>query len=286
MTAVFMADPVSGKVGLFDEAPGGGDPADPTSLRNRPLLDPVTWLANAYFHSDLDTYEVLSDTTVTVNHLQTAAATTSAGGNSTLAAPAIKFGASSADNLLVSHGQGYAPLCIAIVGGQVLFPARPVQSLADGRGRYCTVYSTATEIRLYEWTSVANVALPAIAISYRILAFRQQRAPAGTDLVNFDPATGALTMARGRFDSRRQYAQVVPGGSPFGLGFGKTMDFRNGAIRFVNPDGTFFEPVPSTQKGRFEADYQPSKHYTGAYGNSMAYTGGFAGPEQILVQAP
>ena len=32
MTVVLMADPATGRVALYDEAPGGGDPADPIRL--------------------------------------------------------------------------------------------------------------------------------------------------------------------------------------------------------------------------------------------------------------
>ena len=55
-------------VALFDEAPGGGDPKDINSLRNRPALDPEAWLANVYFHTSLDNMEVILDQVVTINH--------------------------------------------------------------------------------------------------------------------------------------------------------------------------------------------------------------------------
>lgn len=288
----FRGFPDYNKVALFDDAPGGGDHDDINSPRNRPALNPEQWLENIYFHSDLDNLEVVSDTTVAISHASTSGATTgglssssSQGGGGSQNAASLKYRASSAEHVLVTHGLGYAPICAVVVGSNVLFPGMPVQTQSDGRGRYCSAYATTTQIKLYEWTSVSSVALPAASVNYRVIVFRAPRSPSGDLLFSCDPATGKITMAKGRFDSTRRYLQVVPGGSPFGVAYGKTMQLRNGAPRFVNPNGSVFEPVPAALKGRWVCSYVGGT-YTGAYGSSMAYNGTFTGPEQILVQAP
>lgn len=297
MTVVLQADPATYKVAIFDEAVGGGDPASPTSARNRPLLDPANWLANIYFHSDLDNMEVHSDTTVPVSHPAVGGVTTGGmdgGGNNisggeTQNAANLRYRRSTADYALVNHNLGYIPDAFAVVGSQALFPGMPVQTQGDGRGRYCTVYLTSTQVRLFEWSSVSASDLPALTLSYRVIVLARPRDPSGAILFDYDPASGRVTMARGRFDSTRNYLQVVPGGSPFGIPYGKTIDLKNGAPRFVRPDGTIFEPVPSTLKGKFVVSYTEDrtvKTYNPGYKNSMAYNGAFTGPQQILVQAP
>ena len=284
MTVVFMADPASGKVALFDEAPGGGDPADPASLRNRPLLDPSAWLANLYFHSGLDNLEVAVDQTITVNHAVVAATGTigALGGD---VASSVKLGASSTDLVLLNHGQAAVADAMVVAGNRVLYPGMPLQTFSDGRGRYVSAYVTGTQVKLHEWTSVSATALPAVSIDYRVLVFRAPPAPSGSLLADFDPASGALGLARGRFLSSRRYLQVVPGGSPFSVAYGKSIDLKNGAPRFTFADGSVFDPVPANQKGRLSTVFG-SHSFTGAYGNSMAYNGSFAAPPQILVQAP
>lgn len=289
-----MADPASGKVALFDEAPGGGSPSDPTSLRNRPLLDPASWLANVYFHSDLDNLEVVSDTSVAVAHAAVTGTTVSGvsggggsggGAASSGLAASIRYGASSATSSLVTHNLGYVPDFLVVVGNKVLFPGMPAQVQADGRGRYVSAYATTTAITLYEWTSVSDQTLPATNLTYRVIVFRQQRAASGSQLLDFNTATGETTIGKGRFASSRRYLQVVPGGSPFAISYGKTMELRNGAPRIISPDGTVFEPVPAGLKGRWSVTTSSTTH-NGAYGSSMAYSGSFIGPTQIQVQAP
>lgn len=280
-------------VALFDEAPGGGDPADINSPRNRPALNPGAWLGNVYLHSALDNMEVASDTTVTVNHLAAGGTTTGGvSGGSGMGTGAsqngadLKYKATSAEHVLVTHGLGYVPDCMVLVGDKLVTGA-PVQTQTDGRGRYCTVYADASTIRLREWTAVSSLALPSISLNYRVLVFRRAPAASGNKLLEFNPTTGELRLARNRFASKRRYLQVVPGGAPFSLPYGKTIDLQNGAPRVANPDGSFTDPVPSTLKGRWRCIFaNGSETYTGAYGNSMSYNGSFSGPQQVLVQAP
>lgn len=295
---VFFADPVSGKCALFDEPDTGGLPDDIHASRNGPLLDPASHLDKVYFHTDLDNLEVESDSTVTISHALVPAGSnggvsagggvSGSGGDNTQSA--LAWGGTTADNLLVTHGLGYVPDFMVVVGNNTLFPGMPVQTFVDGRGRYVSAYATASAIRLYEWTSVAGVAMPAQNITYRVLVFRQQREPSGNLLFDFDPATGIVQMANGRFQSDRRYLQVVPGGSPFGVSLGRQLDLDNGAPRFSFADGTHFDPVPVGQASRFSAVYNHGSGSTTwtnpTWGASMAYEGTYSVPEILQVQAP
>lgn len=274
MTAVLMADPISGTVALFDEAPGGGDATDPHSQRNRPLLDPATWLANVYLHSDLDNIEVLSETTVTVNHT----AGTTGSGSSSGGGDVVVWNRNAADWLLVTHGLGYIPIVLVSQGGKTLWPGMPVQTNNIGGGRYAVPYVSTTEVRLSEWLSSAGSPLAAISINYKITIIRQPRAASGNRLFDFDPTSGVLKLGFDKFSSDRRYLQVVPGGSPLGVFAGRTADLNNGAPRFRLADGTSYDTVPATMKARIDAH--------SSFGPAMAYNGTFAGSPIFQVQAP
>jgi hypothetical protein len=301
MTVVLMEDPASGKVAIFDEASGGGAFDSINSARNAPLKTPALHLDKVYFHSDLDNMEVHSDTSVTISHAAVSGSSSGgidagsgpsdfgATGGASQNAANLRFKAASANWLLSTHGLGYPPNCLVIVGTSVLFPGMPVQTQSDGRGRYCSVYVTNTQVRLFEWSSVSGSNLAATSLTYRVIVFRNQRDPSGAILFDYNPVTGVVEMAKGRFRSDRRYLQVVPGGSNFGIAYGKTMDLKNGAPKFVNPNGAAFMPVPSGMGARMVVNYvdaRTPKTYTPGFGASMAYNGSFTGPTQILVKAP
>lgn len=278
---VFMIDPASGEVALFDEAPGGGDVEDAGSLRNRPLLDPENWLANLYFHSLLDNMEVVSDTTVTVSHGAIGAASNTTGIE---LAGAIDYGAGVVDHELVTPALGYEPLVLIAIGDQLLTPGQPVQGpgVTGGTVRYVAPWVTSSKVYLREYGSRGTGGLSALDIDYRVLVIRQPRGRSGSYLADFDPDTGVLELAYGRFRSDRRYLQVVPGGSPFGLCLGRNADAANGAPRFSSADGTIFDPVSSATKMGIKAAAEGSV----TYGAAMDYTGTFTGAGAIQVQAP
>lgn len=284
MTVVFMTDTTTGRVAIFDEAPGGGAYDDPNSLRNRPLNDPVTWFANLYFHSDFNYMEVSTGpASVAVSHpaVATISAPTGATAN-------FGWGSGTADHVLLAHGLGYAPLALVALGNNILWPGMPVQSQGDGGQRYATVYTDATNVRLYEFASVGVSNLAAASLNYTVIVFRNPPAPSGNILFDFQSATGEVQMGLGKFNSLRRYLQVVAGGTPFGIAYGgRTIDLANGAPRAFRPDGTFFEPVlAGLQFALPRIDLRGTNWGTTA-GASMAYSGSFAGPPgSIQVQAP
>lgn len=278
-----MNDPATGRFALYDEAPGGGDFDDPNSMRNRPLNDPENWLHLIYFHSDFNYLEVIvGPTVIGVSH-------SAIGVSSPPVGASINFGWNNAvtDRLLYTHSLGYAPLVMAVQGSNMLWPGMPVQVTGDGGVRFVSIYSTATEVRMKEYASTGTSTVPAIDIDYTLLIFADPPAPSGNILYDFNPVDGVVQMGRGKFRSDRRYLQVVPGGSPYLMTYGgKTIDLANGAPRFIQPNGSPVESVPSAMALALPRIGFTGTNFGWIYGSSMAYNGSYSGPSNIQVQAP
>lgn len=287
MTKAFRAFPDEGLVAIFDEATGGGDILDINSQRNRPALNPAAWLDHVYFHSTLDNMEVFSDTTVVIAHSAIAAATSSMDG-SVSAQQLYDLAGAQTDWDVGTHSLGYEPLVLVAVGTNMLSPGYPVQVPASTNGsvRYITPYVTTSKVFLHEFQSRGATTLSATSISYRILVFKRIPTASGDQLANFNHLTGVLRLGLDRFDSSRRYLQVVPGGTPFGLVGGRTIDLKNGAYRIARSDGTTYNPIPSTVKQGIYATGGEFSTDTLTYGVSMDYTGTFTPSTIIQVQAP
>lgn len=273
---VFMTR-TNGKCALFDEAVGGGAFNDPAAPRNAPLLNPAAYLANIYFHSDLDYLEVAFDEEVRIAHASSGAAPPLDAEDLQVQSQ-VKFRGGAATSLLLTHNLGYIPDCLVAVGTNAVWPGMPIQTAADGRGRYAVVYATATQIRLHTYVSAGDQALPAITLTYRVIVFKQPPTVLTNILFEADGPTKRVRMGRGKFDSDRKYLQVVAGGSPFGLSGGRPGDTENGAVIMYRPNGSAFQPVPASLKARLR--------HTTAWGPSMAYDGSHTAPASIQVQAP
>lgn len=281
MAVVFMTDPATGRCALYNEPVLTGDPQNPNSARNAPLNSAVANWQNIYFHSDFNYMGVShGPTTVSVSH----AAVAAGGATVPEAGASITFGwaATSADHLVLTHNLGYIPNAMVVVNGNVLWPGMPVQVASDGGSRYVSAYCTTTQVRLYEWASSGATTLPAINLSYTVIVFETPPAASGTFLMDFNPTSGIVQMGRGKFNSGKRYLQVVSGGTPFGIAYGRTIDLANGAPRAVRPDGVAYNPVPAS----LTLGLVKYPGYPITYGASMAYNGSFAGPQQIQVQAP
>jgi hypothetical protein len=296
MMPVMMTDPAGGHVALYDENAGGGAYDDVNASRNAPLKIPASHLDKLYFHTALDNLEVAFDSTVAINHALVAGSSSgglgfsgTAGGGGNENDLVVRYGRGATTHVLLNHNLGYIPDFMVVQGGNTLFGGMPVQTQADGRGRYCSAYATTTQILLHEWSSVSGSNLAAIALNYRIIVFLAQRAAAGSNLIDFDPSSGLTEMGKNRFKTDRRYLQVVPGGSPHSISLGRQMDLDNGAPRFSRPDNTQYDPVPAGQRSRLTANYGAgggAGTYTGSWGSSMAYAGGYGGAAELLVQAP
>lgn len=281
MTVVLMTDPVTNRVALYDEAPGGGDPKDPNSARNAPLNNPVAHLDKIYFHSDFNYIEVALLASATISHAGFAAASPVAwnGNAGTGGSQGFAIGNYSGDHLLASHSLGVIPRFRVVTAGQMLPTGFPVQATSSGATRYVSAYATTTQIRLKEFANAGWAATGGISVDYQVMVFAEPPAPTGNLLFDWDPTTGILTLARGRWRSDRRYLQVVPGGSPFAMIQGRNIDLNNGAARTITPNGTIVENVP--------ADLQLTVHsHFPSWGPTMNYKGSFASAPSILVQAP
>lgn len=293
MTVVLMADTGTGRVALYDEASGGGDPQNPNSARNAPLNSPLSHLDKIYFHSDFDYMEVSLLTTVVINHAGYPAASPPAfngggqtgsggggygSGNSGFSSnTGFAVGSYTANHLLATHGLGYIPRFKVAVNGQMLPPGFPVQTNANGAVRMVSAYATTTQIRLREFGNAGSGAMPAQSSTYTVMVFGAQPSPSNNRLIDFNPSTGVLELGLGRWRSDRRYLQVVPGGSPFGLLMGRNVDLANGAARAVLPNGGLVQNVSPTLRLYLMGQ--------GA-GTPMQYTGSFTTAPAIQVQAP
>lgn len=242
MATILMSDPATGRVAIFDEAPGGGDPADPNALRNRPLNSPAAWLANVRFHSDFDYYQVaVGPTTVNINHPAIAGTTRTIMVNT----PTVTVDGQSVvtEHTLLAHNLGYVPRFMVTYNGALLTPGTLVQT-ATARSRRITPFATTTHIKLFELGISSADTLAAVARSYSVLVFRQPTIE-NDYLLDFDPVSGRVIIGRGKFDSsRKALRQAAAGDSPFDIALGPTIDIANGAVRSVLPDGTVFsEPL-------------------------------------------
>jgi len=279
MAVVYMTDPSTGRCALFEEPVETGDFNDPDSARNAPLNSPSTNLQYLYFHSDYDPMEVIGPVDITINH-GTVPANPASGGAVGQLTTGVSYGGYTTDYAVHTHGLGYVPDFLAVVGSDIMSPGYPVQfALADGRCRFVTFYATTTQIRAYEFAMQTSASLSAISIDYSLLILRQPPAPTGDVLLDSDPETGIVTMGRGKFSSDRKYLQIVDGGSPFALPTGKTVDLANGTFRSISASGAVRDIVPSSFRVSFGA-------YGSQGGPAGNYNGSFAGEPVIQVQAP
>lgn len=280
MAKVFMTDPNTGKCALYDEPVDTGDPKNPNSARNAPLNNPSSNLQYLYFHSDYDPLEAFSaPQTVSINHVNMPAVSSSSGDFQ----PGQYYGNFTRDHLLLTHNLGYVPDFFVIRDGDTVFPGFPVQYTASvGLARYVTPYATNTEIRLYEFGVQSDVALPAVTIPYSVLIIKRPPEPSGNILLDFNPISGVVQMARGKFNSERRYLQISESSSAFGIPLDRTIDLNNGAFRAVSPSGNVNEPIPSTptiQLRRFDT-------FGFVQGNSASYEGSFTGSPFIITDVP
>lgn len=239
MTEIFMADRASGKCSIFTEASGGGDVSDPSSNRNRPLLDPVNWLQNIKFHSDFDYYQVaIGPTNVTVTHptingtsvtiVNTAGYTFTRQGQVVIT-----------DIDLVTHGLGYIPKYMVAYNDSLIGPGSLIQ-VDTNKIRTIAPYATTNKIILRDTGISSNTNLSSISRDYSVLVFREPEVDSDS-LFEFDQSTGEVILGRGKFKSNlKMLRQAEPGDSPFDISLGRTIDIKNGGMKIVLADGTTF----------------------------------------------
>ncbi|KRA42087.1 hypothetical protein [Devosia sp. Root635] len=238
MAYVFMNDPATGNVAVFEENGTSGDPEDPNSTRNAPLNDPVTHLAKVRFHNAFDYYQVDSDTSgIVVNHALVASASTAVSSQPVI----TRVGQVVKTNInLLAHGLPYAPAYM-IVSNDGLIGQSSLIQVASGRSRRVSPWANSTHIGLLDVGISSASSLAALSKTYRVIVFKQ---PVETDsyMADIDLDAGVLSMGYGKWrgDLKQLRQAVLADASPFDVPLGRTSDIRNGTSRTVLADGTVF----------------------------------------------
>lgn len=218
---------------IYEEAPGGGDPLDPLSLMNRPVVAPLTWIDNIYFHSDLDYYStVLYVPSVTVSHAAVLTASTPITPFLNIQGQIVQ-----AAHPIANHFLGYVPRFFVIYDGKMIPHGTPVQAVSNSVVRFVTAYATTTQIGLYE-TGISGAAnLPAININYGVMVFRNSAADPLLEKLMIEP--GNVIFGQGKFNMEWPHLRVVGvGESPFAQALSRTAAIDSGSIRVWPPNGS------------------------------------------------
>lgn len=229
---------------IYDEAPGGGNPKDPNSLMNRPVVDPSSWLSNLYFHSELDYYSVVAYTLSTaITHPAIAGITRNAAGGtgevSTVVTLSGQLGTS--DHLLLTHSLGYVPDFYALINDKLAPNGIPVQVVGTDRIRFASVYATTTQIRVRTFGYSSASDLPSVSINYGVFVFREH-APIPTDemlLITGDE----VIFGQGKFKMDFPHLRVADPvlDNPLAIATDVTADTSNGALRLYTPNGGVYD---------------------------------------------
>lgn len=227
---------------IYEEAPGGGDPIDPTSLMNRPVMSPMSWLANLRFHSDLDYYGVAAfNLSIPIAHSAVAGATVANAGG--ISNPIYyQFNSATQDQLLLTHNLGYVPKFYAVVDGKMAPNSVPVQYESVNKIRFASVYATTTEIRVQSFGFTDNTNLSATTVTYGVMVFRTPNAVPAFPMLNIEASGLGVIFGQGKFVGSQPHLRVVgPGDTNFAVATNRTVAIRNGGFRTYLPNGTYFD---------------------------------------------
>lgn len=220
---------------IYRPAPGGGEPDNPNSQMNRPVISPLSWLDNILFHSSLGYYGVIAHGSQTISHQNVAGRTVTVGEDAYLSQ--LYYGQSVAfDHLLLQHNLGYVPRFFVAYDGKMIPHGMPVQA-ASGGVRLVCAYATTTQIRLREFATSSANALPAVNRTYQIMAFRQDGVDPLLPMLRIEP--GDVVFGQGKFRGNTPHLRATgPGDSLFAQAKTRTAAIRNGAFRAYPPNGS------------------------------------------------
>lgn len=237
MVFVYMNDPITGRVAIFEENGTTGDPEDPNSVRNAPLNNPLAHLAKMRFHNEFDYYQVHSITSVTITHPAVAGATTPVA-----AVPSFtRLGQVVKSHIaLVNHGLPYVPAYMIASNGCLIGQSSQLQIGATG-SRMISPYATASQIVLLDVGISTASALPAMNRTYQVIVFRQPVADSPW-MADLDPANDVLMLGYGKWrgNLRQLRRTLLADASPFDVPLGATSGIGNGVSKTVLADGTTF----------------------------------------------
>lgn len=224
---------------IYDEAPGGGDPTDPNSLMNRPVISPTSWLSYLYFHSDLNYYGVVASTLgTTITHPAIGGGQRQAGGGTGEVSAIVYFQGLplATDDVLLTHNLGYVPNFYGIVNGNLMPNGTIIQQVPGVGSRFTSMYATTTQIRVYSFGYSSLSTLAAISVNYGAIVFRNA-APISTERM-LDIQPGRAVFGQGKFISNQPHLRVTGSGdTQFSIATDRTAGIRNGGVRTWLPTG-------------------------------------------------
>lgn len=240
MSVVLFADEF--RCAIYEEAPGGGAAIDPNAPMNRPLLDPLGWLGNVYFHSDLNYFGIAArNMNAVINHAAIPGLVRQAGSAGESSAVVKFYGqAVTTSHNLVTHNLGYAPRFFCIYDGKLIPHGAPIQQEAGNRRRFVTAYATSTEIRLFEVANSQAEALPAATRTYQVIVFRDPAASPTTTPLHLAP--GVADFGRGKFRGGEPHLRADGQGDVlWPIATSRTAAVRNGGLRAFYPAGGYID---------------------------------------------
>lgn len=233
------------RMAIYEEASGGGDPINPNSQMNRPVVNPNGWLNNIYFHSNFDYYSTRFFQTTTISHAAVAGRTTAIGAINSFAGQST-----TANHLLVQHNLGVVPKFFLVYNGRMIPHGTPIQRPAEGRARFVSGYATTSQIRLFERAFSSATALPAVSYNYQTMVFSPSVADPLLDQLLISPAN--VVFGQGKFRMEWPHLRVVGSGeSPFAQALGRSAAIGNGAIRVWPPNSNSPIDFGGTYEGNF-----------------------------------
>ncbi len=226
--------PGTGKMAIW-EKPAAGDVMAPYS-------DPLAHWDLVRFHSDFqylnNAIEVFG---ISVSHASVAGVTGI--GYGAPSAAGAKTGPISngqiviANKTVYTHSLGYVPWFQLRIGGRMVSPGTVVQQTTDKRKvRFVSPYATTSIIGLRDIGISSSDALPAQTSLYDLTIIRRPAKVAGAPLMHLRTGGNPLIIGYGRVTSEAQpLRRAVPGDvRKFVVPYGRSMDIRNGAVRFID----------------------------------------------------
>lgn len=220
---------------IYEEAPGGGDPSDPTSQMNRPVLNPTAWLDNVKFHSDLNYFGIAAkDLNVNITHPTVPGLTTQVTIGMIISGQDL-----TADHLLLQHNLGYVPKFFVIYDNKLIPHGSVVQKEGQNRLRYVSAYATTTQIRLHELGASTAADLPSVTRNYKVIVFRD--ATVSPLLQQLDVYPGEAVFGKGKFIASEPHLRADGlGDVQWPIATSRTANVQNGGLVVWQPGGPYF----------------------------------------------
>jgi len=245
MSVRFYADEY--RCAIYEEAAGGGDPIDPNALMNRPVLDPLTWIANIKFHSDLNYYEIVAQNlSIAVSHLAVPTIDRNAGGSGGEAGNSIVTlkGQGIVRTIpLIDHNLGYPPKFFFLNNNRLLPQGMPVQVTSGDRNRFVSAYATNTQIVMFDlgWSGTADLA--AYNATYGVIVFRDPAKDPAYPMLDLSP--GEAVFGQRKFKASEPHLRATGlGDTLWAIARGRTAGIRNGGFRAYFPGGGYADFGP------------------------------------------